>query len=72
MPETRKSRTSQDLPPAAPDLSAPFQRAAENAATAANPATMPPDLAQFATAWPHVPQAVRAGILAMVRAAVKA
>jgi len=30
---------------------------------------MPPDLAQVAAAWHHLPEAVRAGILAMVGAA---
>jgi hypothetical protein len=30
---------------------------------------MPPDLAQVAAAWPHMPEAVTAGIVAMVSAA---
>jgi hypothetical protein len=29
---------------------------------------MPPDLAQVAAAWQHLPEAVKAGILAMVTA----
>jgi len=29
---------------------------------------MPPDLAEVVTARPHLPEAVKAGILAMVRA----
>jgi hypothetical protein len=32
---------------------------------------MPPDLAAIAAAWPHLPEAVKAGILAMVAASRK-
>ena len=69
VPETRKSRPPQYLPPAAPAPSAPLQRAAENPENAASPAPMPPDVAPLAAAWPHLPQAVKAGIAAMVSAA---
>jgi hypothetical protein len=32
---------------------------------------MPPDLAQVAAAWQYLPEAVKAGIVAMVSAAVR-
>src|SRR3954466_772099 len=35
------------------------------------PADMPPDLAVVVSAWPDLPEPIRAGILAMVRAAGK-
>jgi hypothetical protein len=66
VPPSRKPRNTKDLDPAASDLSAPFQRAVEKAENARK---MPPDLAQVAVAWPHMLEAVRAGILAMVSAA---
>ena len=66
VPESRKSRNIKDLDPAAPGLSAPVQRAVENAETAPK---MPPDLAQVAAAWQHLPEAVKAGIVVMVSAA---
>jgi len=72
VPETRKPCNSQYLQPAAPAPSAPLQRAAENPGNAENtptPALMPPDLAPLAAAWPHLPEAVKAGIAAMVSAA---
>jgi len=50
----------------APPLSAPFQRAGQEAK---NTAEMPQDLAQLAATWQHLPEAIRAGILAMVSAA---
>ena len=50
----------------APAPSAPFQRAGQDTAPAAD---LPPDLAQVAAAWQHLPEAVKAGILAMVSAA---
>ena len=65
MPPSRKSRNTQDLQPAASDLSAPFQRAGGTAESAAG---MPRDLAQVAAAWHRLPEAVKAGILAMVSA----
>jgi len=61
----RKASNGADLRQAAPALSAPFQLAGE---TAENTPKMPPDLTQVAVAWPHVPGAVKAGILAMVTA----
>jgi hypothetical protein len=33
------------------------------------PAEIPPDLAAVVTAWPSLPEPIRAGILAMIRAA---
>ena len=66
VPESRKSRNIKDLDPAAPGLSAPLQRAAENAENAPK---MPPDLAQVAAAWQHMSEAVKTGIVAMVSAA---
>jgi hypothetical protein len=42
-----------------------LQRAGEKAV---NTAKMPPDLAQLAAAWQHLPEAVKAGIDAMVTA----
>jgi len=76
----RKPRKIKDLDPAASILSAPFQRAEERAE---NEAEMPRDLApkpalsaaegeveRVAAAWQHLPKAVKAGIVAMVSAAV--
>jgi len=37
---------------------------------AQNPAHFPPDLAAVIDAWPMLPEAIRAGILAMIRASV--
>jgi hypothetical protein len=54
------------LRPASPALSAPVQRAGENVESAQK---MPPDLAQVAAVWQHLPEAIRAGIVAMVSAA---
>jgi hypothetical protein len=34
-----------------------------------DPPDLPPDLAAVVAAWPTLPEAIRAGILAMVRAA---
>ena len=51
----RKPRKDKDLRPAASPLSAPFQRAGKNVENAAEP---PPDLAQVAAAWQHLPKAV--------------
>ncbi|MCX5682178.1 MAG: hypothetical protein NT049_00615 [Planctomycetota bacterium] len=66
VPESRKSRNTKDLGPAAAGLSAPVQRAGENIENAPQ---LPPELAQVAIGWQHMPEAVRAGILAMVSAA---
>jgi len=57
-----------DLRQARPPLSAPLQRAGQNAPNAAE---IPPDLAELTAAWPRLPEAVKAGIVAMVRTAIK-
>ena len=64
-PAGRKALQNKDLRVSAESPSAPLQRAAQDALPAAE---MPPDLAQIAAAWQHVPEAVRAGVLAMVTA----
>jgi len=33
------------------------------------PSEKPPDLAEVVAAWPELPEAIRAGILAMIRSA---
>ena len=65
MPENRKSRKGKEIREGEEGLSAHLQRADQNAPNAAE---MPPDLAAVATAWPHLPEAVKAGILAIARA----
>jgi len=65
VPHSRKSRKNKDLQPASPDLSAPLQRAAKQALPVAD---LPPDLTQVAASWESLPEAVKAGILAMVTA----
>jgi hypothetical protein len=57
---------NKDLSVSAESPSALFQRAAQEALPAAE---MPPDLAQIAAAWQHLPPVIRAGIVAMVQAA---
>jgi hypothetical protein len=64
---SRKSRSAKDLQPAASGLSAPVQRAAKKAE---NGTEIPPDLAQVAASWESLPEAVKAGILAMVTASL--
>ena len=64
-PAGRKALQNKGLRVSAEGPSAPLQRAAQDALPAAE---MPPDLAQIAAAWQHVPEAVRAGVLAMVTA----
>ena len=59
-------RNSKSLETGASPLSVPVQRAGENVEKAPK---MPPDLARVAAAWQHLPEAVRASIVAMVRAA---
>jgi hypothetical protein len=44
----------------------PFHRAGEKAE---NETPMPPDLSQVVAVWPHLPEAVKAGIVAMVSTA---
>ena len=61
----RKPRNDKDLQPAASALSAPFQRAAQKGRKHPR---MPPELTRVADAWPHLPEAVKAEILAMVTA----
>jgi hypothetical protein len=61
----RNALQDKDLRVAAENPSAPFQRARQEALPVAE---IPPDLAQIAAAWQHVPEAVRAGVLAMVTA----
>lgn len=56
-----------DLRQAAPDLSAPVRRAAQEALPTAE---MLPDLAQVAASRESLPEAVKAGILAMVTASL--
>ncbi|HUT57138.1 MAG TPA: hypothetical protein VNA25_04610 [Phycisphaerae bacterium] len=45
------------------------ERGAESGADSAETAPVHPDLAKVIEAWPTLPEAVRAGILAMVEAA---
>ncbi|MDA0991881.1 MAG: hypothetical protein O3A51_14165 [Verrucomicrobia bacterium] len=53
-----------------PDENADFQnRAAQGAAIDTPKAPGDPDLAAVVEAWPKLPEAIRAGILAMIRAA---
>ena len=59
LPSERKSRRDKGLDASPKGLSAPFQRAGQNALNAA----------ELAAAWPRLPEAVKAGILAMVNAA---
>ena len=47
-----------------------FQSGAESGALAAREAPMDPALAAVIEAWPTLPEAIKAGILAMIRAAV--
>ena len=68
LPPSRKPPDSKDLDAAPSDLSAPVQRAAEKAE---NMPETPPDLACVAAAWQQLPEAVKAGILAMVTASRK-
>jgi hypothetical protein len=42
---------------------------AQDAAQPSNPPSLPPELAEVVKAWPNLPEAIRAGILAMVKAA---
>jgi hypothetical protein len=57
----RKASNGADLRQATPPLSAPFQRAGKKVENAAEP---PPNLAQVAVAWQHMPEAINAGIVA--------
>ncbi len=66
VPEPRKWRQRKEIREGEQGLSAQLQRA-ENRSQ--NMPEMPPDLAQVVAAWHHLPAAVKAGILAMVRAA---
>ena len=43
-------------------------RAAESGAELPNSAPITPDLADVLTAWPTLPESVKAGILAMIKA----
>ena len=65
VPKNRKPRNSKDLRPTPADRAAHLQRAENRPQSTPG---MPPDLAEVAAAWPHLSEAVKAGILAMVRA----
>lgn len=45
---------------------------AQDAAQPSNPPSLPPELAEVVKAWPNLPDAIRAGILAMVKSATGA
>jgi integrase len=64
MPPIGKGRILNILRLAAPERAAPAQRAAQPEAP-----TTPPDLAAVMAAWHDLPAAVRAGVVALVRAA---
>ncbi len=46
-------------------------RGAESGAVDTEKVPIDPDLARLINAWPNLPEAIRAGIVAMVRAAVE-
>jgi len=64
-PAKRKPQGHKGLRTTTAAISAPFQRADEQPPPVAE---MPPDLAQVAAALRHLPEAVRASILATVTA----
>jgi len=64
VPENRKSRKGKEIREGEEGLSAHLQRADEKPQDTPE---MPPDLAQVVAAWAHLPEAVKAGILAIVR-----
>ena len=63
-PAGRKPQPHKDLRTAAPPLSAPFQRAAQDALPAAE---LPPDLAQVATCWHDLSKHIREAILSLAQ-----
>ena len=61
----RKPLDDKDLRPAQDTRAAHLQRADRNAPQSAE---LPPDLAEIAAMWHHLPEPVQDGILAMVKA----
>jgi hypothetical protein len=62
--------TGSEHPPESLDNShVPESRGAESGALGGDSIPFSPDLVQVITAWPQLPEAMRAGIVAMVRAA---
>jgi hypothetical protein len=57
------------IAPNAGENAVPGDCGAESGALDAQKAHFPPDLATVVEAWPKLPEAIRAGILAMIRAA---
>ena len=62
-PDSARPKLVKALRPPDPVIAAPAQRAGRVEAP-----TPPPDLAAVVAAWPTLPEAIKAGILAMVRA----
>jgi len=73
-PTERNSRHRKDLRDSEASRSAQFLRAENSPQNTLETCReqsrtgLPPDLAEIAAAWPHLPEAVKAGILAMVKA----